>query len=79
MPIYEYACEDCFHQFEVMQKISDEPVQACPECGKERAKRLISASKFKLKGTGWYETDFKSKPAKKADSGTKSNDSGSKD
>ncbi len=65
MPIYEYACSDCFHEFEVMQKMSDEPVKACPECGKERAKRLVSAPKFKLKGSGWYETDFKNKPAKK--------------
>lgn len=68
MPIYEYACSDCFHEFEVMQKMSDEPVKACPECGKERAKRLVSAPKFKLKGSGWYETDFKNKPAKKRSS-----------
>lgn len=64
MPIYEYACSDCFHEFEVMQKMSDEPVKACPECGQERAKRLVSAPKFKLKGSGWYETDFKNKPTK---------------
>lgn len=62
MPIYEYSCEDCFHDFEVMQKVSDEPVKACPACGKERVKKLVSAPQFKLKGTGWYETDFKDKP-----------------
>lgn len=68
MPIYEYTCEDCFHDFEVMQKMSEEPVKACPACGKERAKKLVSAPNFKLKGTGWYETDFKDKPKKKESS-----------
>ncbi len=71
MPIYEYACEDCFHSFEIMQKISSEPVKACPECGKERVKRLVSAPQFKLKGTGWYETDFKTKPKSASEDNTK--------
>jgi putative FmdB family regulatory protein len=62
MPIYEYSCQDCFHDFEIMQKVSEEPVKACPSCGKERVKKLVSAPQFKLKGTGWYETDFKNKP-----------------
>jgi putative FmdB family regulatory protein len=62
MPIYEYDCTDCGHQFETMRKISDEPLTTCPSCGKESLKKLISKVAFRLKGTGWYETDFKDKP-----------------
>jgi len=60
MPIYEYQCEACGHHHEAMQKMSDAPLRKCPECGKSRLKRLISAPVFRLKGSGWYETDFKS-------------------
>jgi putative FmdB family regulatory protein len=60
MPFYEYECPSCRHTAEVMQKISDAPLKKCPSCGKAGFKRLISAPVFRLKGSGWYETDFKS-------------------
>ena len=66
MPIYEYHCKDCGHEFEELQKISDPAVEVCPECGKNTAEKLVSAAGFKLKGTGWYETDFKDNTAKKS-------------
>ncbi|MDX1405628.1 MAG: zinc ribbon domain-containing protein [Woeseiaceae bacterium] len=59
MPIYEYACTNCDHSLDALQKISDEPLRDCPECGKAALKRKISAPRFRLKGSGWYETDFK--------------------
>ena len=64
MPIYEYECCDCGHYFDVLQKISDDPLKFCPDCGKPELKKLLSAPRFRLKGSGWYETDFK-KGAKK--------------
>jgi len=60
MPFYEYQCENCGHDVEVMQKITDSPLKKCPACGKSGLKRLMSAPVFRLKGSGWYETDFKS-------------------
>lgn len=60
MPFYEYQCSACQHHVEVLQKISDAPLRKCPQCGKSALKRLISAPVFRLKGGGWYETDFKS-------------------
>jgi putative FmdB family regulatory protein len=60
MPIYEYLCSECGHQVEVLQKISDEPLKDCPACGKPAMKKMVSAAAFRLKGGGWYETDFKS-------------------
>ena len=60
MPIYEYQCEKCGHHLEALQKIADKPLRECPECGKHRLKRLMSAPLFRLAGSGWYETDFKS-------------------
>ncbi|HZD52375.1 MAG TPA: zinc ribbon domain-containing protein [Woeseiaceae bacterium] len=59
MPIYEYACKKCSHTLDVLQKISDAPLVECPECGEPALRRLISAPRFRLKGAGWYETDFK--------------------
>ncbi len=59
MPIYEYKCTECEHQLEKLQKMSDDPLKSCPECGKEALQKLISAVGFRLKGGGWYETDFK--------------------
>jgi putative FmdB family regulatory protein len=59
MPIYEYKCSKCEHQFEVIQRFSDNPVESCPECNKKSVKKLVSAPSFRLKGGGWYETDFK--------------------
>jgi putative regulatory protein, FmdB family len=60
MPIYEYQCEKCHHHLEALQKIADKPLRECPECGKHTLKRLVSAPLFRLAGSGWYETDFKS-------------------
>lgn len=60
MPIYEYACESCTHEFDKLQKISDIPLTECPACHKPALKKKISAPGFRLKGGGWYETDFKS-------------------
>ena len=57
MPIYEYRCRKCGHEFEEWQKITDPPVEKCCVCG-GRASRLISQSSFILKGTGWYVTDY---------------------
>lgn len=59
MPFYEYECAACGHYHEAMQKMSDAPLKACPACGKPRLVRLVSAPQFRLKGAGWYETDFK--------------------
>ena len=61
MPIYEYQCQACSYKFEKLQKISDVPLQTCPECGKPELAKLVSAAGFKLKGDGWYATDFKDK------------------
>jgi len=60
MPIYEYECKACGHRLEAIQKISDDPLMDCPECREPELKKLISAAGFRLKGGGWYETDFKS-------------------
>jgi len=60
MPFYEYQCTSCDQQTEALQKVSDAPLKKCPHCGKSTLKRLISAPVFRLKGSGWYETDFKS-------------------
>ena len=59
MPIYEYRCEACGHEMEAIQKMSDAPLTACPSCDAPAMKKLISAAGFRLKGGGWYETDFK--------------------
>ena len=72
MPIYEYKCNSCGKRNEILQKISDPPAQECPSCHANELKRVISASAFHLKGTGWYVTDFrdKGKPKTKADTET---------
>ena len=59
MPIYEYACASCDHHLEALQKISEDPLVFCPECGGESLRKMVSAAAFVLKGSGWYETDFK--------------------
>ena len=59
MPIYEYRCQSCGHELDKLQKMSDPPLIDCPACGKPTLKKLISASGFRLSGSGWYETDFK--------------------
>ncbi|MEZ5498606.1 MAG: FmdB family zinc ribbon protein [Steroidobacteraceae bacterium] len=60
MPFYEYECSSCRFYSEIMQKISDAPLRKCPSCGRNTFRKLISAPFFRLKGSGWYETDFKS-------------------
>ena len=59
MPIYEYKCSNCGHQFEKIQKFSDQPLKKCPNCDKKALNKLISSPSFRLSGSGWYETDFK--------------------
>lgn len=61
MPIYEYQCQSCGHSFDAIQKFSDAPLKQCPECQQDALSKLISAPSFHLKGSGWYETDFKNK------------------
>ena len=91
MPIYEYRCSECGHDMETLQKIGDPPLTECPACGKSALVKLVSAAGFRLKGGGWYETDFKSKnqkniakketepkTGKKSDSSSKSSTSSSK-
>jgi len=87
MPIYEYQCQDCDKQLEALQKINDEPLLDCPHCGKPALKKKVSAAAFRLKGGGWYETDFKTgnkknlaggaDKASASDSSQQSSDSGS--
>lgn len=87
MPIYEYECKACGHRMEAIQKISDDPLTDCPECSQGQLKKLVSAAGFRLKGGGWYETDFKSGKKKNlakgseksgGESSSKSSDSNSK-
>ena len=59
MPIYEYECQSCGHVLDALQKISDDPLTHCPSCGEAGLRKLLSAPRFRLKGSGWYETDFK--------------------
>jgi len=93
MPIYEYACASCDHHLEALQKISEDPLIFCPECGEESLRKMVSAAAFVLKGSGWYETDFKNsgkekpkdakasdeQPASKNSSDTKSGEGASGD
>ncbi len=65
MPIYEYRCDSCGHELEALQKLSEEPLKDCPDCDAAALRRLVSASSFRLKGDGWYETDFKSDKEKR--------------
>ena len=93
MPIYEYACASCDHHLEALQKISEDPLAFCPECGEESLRKMVSAGAFVLKGSGWYEPDFKNsgkekpkdakasdgQPASNASSDTKSGEGASGD
>ncbi len=87
MPIYEYRCQACGSEHEVMQKLSDPLLTVCPACGKPQLKKLISAAGFQLKGNGWYATDFRGgssgksgsageKPAETSSSSSGTDDSG---
>lgn len=79
MPIYEFVCADCGHEFESLQRLNDAPPANCPKCSGGSISKKISAAGFRLKGGGWYETDFKNKSKKKGDGGAASgsSDSGS--
>ena len=84
MPIYEYRCESCGHELDALQKLRDDPLKDCPECASGALRRLISAPSFRLKGDGWYETDFKSDKETKRNlvdgsSGAKSKDKADKE
>ncbi len=78
MPIYEYECKACGHRLEKLQRMSDAPLVDCPECAKSELVKLVSGGQFRLKGEGWYETDFKTGKKRNVagDSGS-SNSSGS--
>jgi len=65
MPIYEYVCNKCGHEFEISQRITDKPLKKCKECG-GKLQKIISNTSFVLKGTGWYKTDYASKSIKEA-------------
>ena len=84
LPIYDYACKACGHEFEREQRIHDAPVRKCPGCGKLQAKRPISRTSFVLKGGGWFNDLYasgkpKPKPEAKSESGGKTGDKGGKD
>lgn len=78
MPIYEYECRECSHRLEKLQKMSDAPLTRCPECGKDSLTKLVSAAGFRLKGGGWYETDFKKDGKRNLAGDGGSTDSGAK-
>ena len=80
MPIYEYQCEACGYKFEKLQKISDDPLKVGPSCGASKLSKLVSAAAFRLKGGGWYETDFKTSGRRNVSDSEKSktNDSSEK-
>ena len=75
MPFYEYSCESCGHELEALQRLSVEPLVDCPACGAAALRKKVSAAAFRLKGTGWYETDFKDsgKPKTEGDDKTDGN------
>ncbi|MBT4162224.1 MAG: zinc ribbon domain-containing protein [Gammaproteobacteria bacterium] len=77
MPIYEYQCEACEHKLEKLQKLSDDPLKVCPECDESKLIKLVSAAAFRLKGGGWYETDFKTGKKKNVSGSESSSDAGS--
>lgn len=82
MPIYAYRCERCGHELDALQKITEPALTDCPQCGSASLQKKLTAPGFQLKGSGWYQTDFKasgSKPAAKADAGAAKPDAGSAD
>lgn len=88
MPIYEYQCRECGYRLDALQKMGDPHLSDCPECGQPGLKKLVSAPHFRLKGSGWYETDFKNSGRDKPDgadkeaengAGKPASDTGSKD
>ena len=79
MPIYEYRCQACSHELEALQKMSDAVLVDCPSCGASELKKRVSAAAFRLKGGGWYETDFKTGDKKNIAGEKSSGDSSGKD
>lgn len=79
MPIYEYQCQACSKQLEALQKVSDAPLLDCPQCGKPALQKKVSAAAFRLKGGGWYETDFKTGNKKNLVGGGEGSGAGSGD
>lgn len=79
MPIYEYICTECDHAHEALQKLSADPLLDCPACGKSALKKKISAPGFRLSGSGWYETDFKSDKQRNLAESGKSDSTSSQD
>jgi putative FmdB family regulatory protein len=77
MPVYEYACEKCGHEFEAEQRITDDPIKVCPVCKARKVKRLISQTSFVLKGGGWYSDLYSSGSGKKKDEKSESSGTGS--
>lgn len=77
MPLYEYFCKKCHHEFEELQKITDKPVKKCPSCGANQAQKKVSLSGFQLKGSGWYADGYTKTDGKKAKS--EGSDSGKSD
>ncbi|MCU7834034.1 MAG: zinc ribbon domain-containing protein [gamma proteobacterium symbiont of Taylorina sp.] len=77
MPIYEYRCNGCGHEMELIQRMSEDPMKDCPVCKESKLKKLISAAGFQLKGSGWYETDFKGNNKTKSASNKSSSSSSS--
>ena len=73
MPIYDYRCEACDHRLEALQKLSDEPLRECPQCHQLALAKQVTAAAFRLKGGGWYESDFKNNNQKNL---AKSDDTG---
>jgi len=79
MPIYEYRCEACGHELEALQKMSDPALEVCPQCEAPKLKKKVSAAAFRLKGGGWYETDFKSGSKKNLAGDSSGDNKGSSD
>ena len=75
MPIYAYKCSACGHAQDVLQKISDQPLTVCPQCGQSTYAKQVTAAGFQLKGSGWYVSDFRDKGKAPAASATPSSDS----
>lgn len=77
MPLYEYLCSNCAHQFERIVKFSDDPVKICPKCGKSTLEQMISAPAVQFKGTGWYVTDYAHKNTSQGSSAPSKSENGS--
>jgi putative FmdB family regulatory protein len=76
MPIYEYRCDNCGHELETIQKFSEAPLTTCPACSKDALRKKVSRAGFRLKGGGWYETDFKSGNKRNVAAGASGSDGG---